>query len=339
MLPIVLIVPARYVIPIVSTFDEAKRYLLEVRSTIRTVYLSPPSASWTAALKEDFNSCDILVADPASPFCAPPGRLAILRHGKVPEWSFVGSLLWQHAPHVFLAAIAHLAPLLEPAASVLLPFADDSPLHLQTTRLALGLLDPQKVVIPTGLNVHTLALNLPLEEANPEEALPAQVSKSMRRATWVAHLQKCSLHRFPLATMQLDGARLFAGTSLAPERLGFIGEHQVLSATLMGKTLQVISAHPIPDGRVNRAMQLAGAHHAYLVNPADYLHTIVACTDANGRDFGLGFIRFLDVERKEIEIQANIVAGTPVPLLKLGSLRIDTEGRELPPAAPGRWAL
>ena len=335
----------------------------------RTLLIGSPSTSWRAWLKENREKRDLLVLDPTDPDHGQLSRLALFRGEKLLDSRFYGSLDASRAPHVIIAALAHLLPLANEDAIVqLFPFRG-GPLNTHVVRLIAQLVNPAEILVPSShavpspqltlasqmkrqLEVQTPSANqaignqksaiaMDLEgfpvgphEVELEAAFPETVRAAQRKANWLKLLENCVEHEVDLHRVSIEGARLGSGHRIKKEQLAKVGVDHVLHAEASGGTLFLIAEEEPSDQSLARGLDVFHCGRAHVVPPGAYNGLLCSFARQSGEDFGTGIIQEIDFETATARILCDAVKPAPVRILKLGGLKIDTAGREMGEARP-----
>lgn len=299
-----------------------------------TLLLSSASHSWREWLKEHRKERDLLCLDPAEPSQSPPGRLTLFRGSKPLYSQFYGSLDPGRAPHVIVAALAHM--LREAGPDVIVQFFPirNAPLIRQVTSLCAQLLQPEEILAPLGAGLDLEGYPVGPEEVAIEEAFPAMVQQAQRKAQWLKLVESCSDHQVDLKRVSIEGARLGSGQPLHPDLLAKAGLAGALHAEVAGGTLLLVTPEEPEDHLMARALDLFHASRASVVDPGAYDNLLCSFARQDGEDFGVGMIRSIDFAAGLAHISCTAVPPAPVRILRIGGLRVDAAGRELGEAKP-----
>lgn len=110
------------------------------------------------------------------------------------------------------------------------------------------------------------------------------------------------------------------------KKYGFAGP---LHAETTGSSILIVSEAPVNEVEVSRALDAAHTSKAVVVAPKAYDNLICAFSRAGGDDYAMGRIVGIRFPEMVAEIEANAIAPATLDTLKVGGLRIDSEGREL----------
>ncbi len=273
---------------------------------------------------------ETIVLDPEEHGFGPAGRLLLLREGKVAAWSFVGSLDPLRQP---LALFSGLSALLRKADAVpdvrLFPLKK-APLAIQTALEIAHILQPERIVTIEGRGLENLPWPVGAETLSGEKAPPEMVPEARRRREFSTLSDSAQLHPFVWTSGGLMGGRLGRGTPLA--RLD-----DTLWAEVMAGTLFVLTPHPLTDAQLRRMMEDSNCDKVISAGPQDYKGLLVSLTRQDGSDFGLGLIEEVDLPRRTLLIRSSFPPETPIPIIKLGGMKLDSSGKQT--AAVRLWSL
>lgn len=239
------------------------------------------------------------------------------------------------SPHLLVAATAEgLEKLAEDGIVQLFPFRS-SPLVRQTTRLIAGLVRPERIMVADA-EVDLRGLEGAVAQVEIEEALPATVRHAQRKAQWIRMFEACEPHELDFRDVALEGVRLGSGRALSASESARAGLQDALYVERCGTNLLVVSHHEPTEGQVSRALDVTGATRATLVEPDAYDHLICSFARPNGEEIGMGTLLRVDWENHRMYLVNTAVAPTVVATLRLGSLRVLPDGREIGETRPGQ---
>lgn len=296
----------------------------------RTLLVAHPKTTWRDWLKENQGKRDLLVLDPSLADHTAPARAYRYHEGKVREWRLVGTTDPQRNPLGLLAAAAELAPLCSPDALILTFPLRLTPVLRQIAHALATILQPQEVLVPEGSRLERQGWPVGADTIELPAAFPPLVRDAQRRARWIELIESTEHHQIELADVTLQGARLGSGTRLAHKDFAEYGE-------VSGGVLHVVSDNRLEDDQVARAMDLAHASKISIVSPSSYQGLLCSFAHQNGDDFGYGIVESFDPERYVMRVRNTAVPPAPVRILKLGNIRLQENGQELPPLPP--WHL
>ena len=335
----------------------------------RTLLIGSPTTSWRVWLKENRENRDLLVLDPTDPDHGQLSRLALFRGEKLVDSRFYGSLDTSRAPHVIIAALAHLLPLAAEDTVVQLFQFRGGPLNTHVVRLIAQLVDPAEILVPSTSSAPspqlTLASQMKAEapqsvggslnkangrksvtamdlegfpvgphEVELEAAFPETVRAAQRKANWLKLLENCVEHEVNLVRVSIEGARLGSGHRIKKEQLAKVGIENVLHAESSGGTLFLVAEEEPSDQSLARGLDVFHCGRAHVVPPGAYNGLLCSFARQSGEDFGTGVIQEIDFESATARILCDAVKPAPVRILKLGGLKIDNAGREMGEARP-----
>jgi hypothetical protein len=291
----------------------------------RTVLLAESGYTWREWLKRHQGNADLLVLDPGDASHGPAARIRVLR-GERPVYDrFYGSLDPQKSPHLLVGAMIEALEIASPNLVIQLYPYRVTPVLRQTTQLLLQLLKPDRLLVNQGFRGR---LHGVLEEVELDKSLPPAVMAAQRKAQWLSMIEKCEEHSVDLSETTLSGSRLGAGDSIGEARktkLGLDGAYVEVSGT----TLYVVTDAEFSDEVVSRALDVTHCSRAHFVSPSVYEGVLCSFAKPTGEDFGYGFLKSVDFINLRAQVLCTAIPPVPVPMLKLGSLRIDEKGNEL----------
>ncbi|MEQ1935466.1 MAG: hypothetical protein ABL962_16525, partial [Fimbriimonadaceae bacterium] len=116
-----------------------------------------------------------------------------------------------------------------------------------------------------------------------------------------------------------------------------IGVDSILHAEVCGPNLLLVSEGEVDEEVMGRALDVSHASKAIITHPEEYQNLLCAFGRENGEEFGMGMIERIDFSGRMIHVRSDAVPPVPVRILKMGSMRVDQNGRELPEVRP--WHL
>lgn len=237
-------------------------------------------------------------------------------------WSFVGSLDPLRQPLALFSGLQMLLSKAGPSPQVRLFPVKQTPLALQTALEISHILQPERVVTVEGSGLERLPWPVGAESIPGEKAPPEMVPEARRRREFSTLADAQHLHPFDWTEGGLMGGRLGRGTPHA--RLD-----DVVWAEAMGGVLFVLSPEPLAEPALRRMMEDTGCDKSLAVSPEDYRGLLVGLARQDGSDFGLGIIEKLDLAKRSLIVRSSFPPETPIPLLKLGGLKLDGTGRPI----------
>jgi polynucleotide 5'-kinase involved in rRNA processing len=301
------------------------------RTMPKTLLVCSPQFTWREWLKQHLGVRPLLVLDPSDATYGPPARLALYREGKLEAWEFYGSLDPQRFPHVLLAGLARLLAAGEDVVVLLFPYRA-SPLLRHLVLMIAQIVQPDEVFV--GGQVELSGWPVGPEEIELEAAFPAMVQSAQRKAHWIKLLEDCEEHEVELRKTPLLGARLGSGRVLSREELDRAGVGAAAYGEVCGSALLLLDTDGVEEDAVRRALDFFHCTRAHLVESSLLEGLVCSFARQSGEDFGMGFVKCLDVRAMAARVLCTAVAPAPVRLLKLGSLRVDHQGREVAELKP-----
>jgi polynucleotide 5'-kinase involved in rRNA processing len=190
-----------------------------------------------------------------------------------------------------------------------------------------------EVLVPEGSQFLHEPWLAPSRPVHLPEALPESARTAQRRARWLEMLEGCTEHTLQLDHIGLYGIRLGSGRRLHGSPFESLGLH----TEVYGNTLLVVSDRDLDERTVGDALNLAHATKLNLVSPRAYDGLLCSFVRGSGEDFGIGVVQSIDFEARTATFLNNAVAPAPVRNVRIGSLRIDSTGKESGDTKP--WAV
>ena len=300
----------------------------------RTLLLSTYDRTWRDWLKQNRQGRDLICLDPAEPDQSPPGRLCLIRGEKAVAWRFYGSLDPQRGPHVLIAALSELLSQASEDAIVQLWPSRGTPLVRQCTMLAAQLVQPDQIFIPANSDLEQSGFPVGPEEVELEESFPAMVQNAQRKAHWLKLMESCEEHTIDLDRVSVEGARLGSGLPIHHDDLVRFFRGRVVHGETSGGALFLIAHEEPDDDQMARALDHYHCSRAHIASPSEYEGLLCSFAKASGEDFGMGALIKIDFESRKVLAHSTAVPPAPVRILRIGSLRVDTAGRELGETRP-----
>lgn len=265
---------------------------------------------------------EMIVLDPEEYSYGPAGRLLLLKDGKVAAWSFVGSLDPLRQPLALFSGLAALMRKAGPNPTVRLFPLKKAPLAIQTALEIAHILQPEKIITLEGRGLESLPWPVGAEVVPGEKAPPEMVPEARRRREFSTLSDAQQLHPFDWTSGGLMGGRLGRGTPIP--RLD-----DTLWAEVMAGTLFVLTPQPLTEPQLRRMMEDSNCDKVMSASPNDYKGLLVSLTRQDGTDFGLGLIEEVDLARRTFMIRSPFPPETPIPLVKLGGIKLDSTGKQI----------
>lgn len=209
-----------------------------------------------------------------------------------------------------------------------------TPLLRQTLFALVELIRPEKILVAHGTALSFRGFPVEIEEVELEDALPATVQHAQRKAQWLRLIEEGEDHEVDLREVALDGVRLGSGTALSAEERSRAGFADALHVERGGSVLLAVLPYEPEDWEVARALDLTGCARAVLVEPHAYEHLICAFARKGGEEIGMGMIRSVDWADRRMRVRCTAVPPARPETLRIGSLRVDPDGRELGEVRP-----
>ncbi|MBS1700571.1 MAG: hypothetical protein JST12_02840 [Armatimonadetes bacterium] len=290
----------------------------------RTVLVGHPSVSWRAWIKENRGDRDFLCLDPSDAAFAQPGLVSLFRGDKPAYQRFYGSLDATRAPHVLFAALVEALTHSDRDLLIQLFVYRVTPLLRQTLQLVLHHVQPDEVLIPE-----------PLRDAIPtgqvlvglDKSFPNLVQIAQRKARWLDLLERSEAHVVDLAECSLEGSRLGSGYTLSHQQRTKLNLEEAY-VEVIGSSLFVVAENEFEEWKISRAMDFTHTSRVHLAAPDLYEGALCSFAKKGGEDFGFGMVERIDFDKMKAFVRCTAIPPVPVPVLRIGSLRIDAQGNE-----------
>lgn len=296
-----------------------------------------PGDDWMPWVKQSYPDRDLFVLDPGLAEFGPAGRVCLVRSQRAVDWRFVGSTDLRRDPVAVLsAAFGWRGDQKRPAVALCFPFHPSPMVRHLCLELA-QTIRPDEMFVTQGSGLEKLGWPVGPHEADLGRTAPPLVRDAQRRARWIGLLDECQPHEVLLTQVSVQGTRLGSGTELTKATRQRCGLDWALYAEVCGKTLFAITGTSPSASEVNRAADLCSCSKAVLASPESYRGLLCAFARQEGHDFGMGVVEEIDFEFRVARVRNTAVPPAPVRILKLGSLRIAENGKEITEARP--WSI
>ena len=311
-----------------------RRYLFILGRMGKLLLVGGGSAAWADWLKDNRAGRDLVVLDPADAHYGAAGRLWVLRGIRPIYSAFYGSLDPQRAPHLLMAALHEFLGVVDDNALVQLYPMRATPLMRQMTQTVTSMVRPARILMPSDEPDDAICWPVGPEAVELIKPLPSLVLQAQRKAQWLKLIERSSRHEIPLDRLTIQGARLGSGRLLDSVMRQRAGLEEALRVEVCGSSLLVVTKGDLKEDQVTRALDITHTQRAHIVHPEDYENLLCALVRLSGEEFGYGRVEALDFEAGMAVVMADAVPPVPIPILRLGSLRVDADGRELGEVRP-----
>lgn len=295
----------------------------------RTLLVGNDRVSTRDWLRANLRGRAFICLDPAEQVQGVPGRLVLYLDAR-PVWTrFVGSLEFSRAPHILVAALASVAARVPDDLVVQSFDYRPSPLARQTLLLVSQILQPDEIFIAEGTEVDQSIFPIGPTEVVLESALPSIAKDAQRKALWMKLEERCHPHEVDLRTTFLDGTRLGSGHVLANGPRSELNLSETDHCEVCGRTLLAVVEQYWDESKISKALDITGTSRAVIAHPNDYNGLVCALARASGEEFGYGFVESVDWRSRRMKIRADAIPPVPIAQIRLGTLRVDSKGREL----------
>ncbi|MEX2242900.1 MAG: hypothetical protein WD716_03535 [Fimbriimonadaceae bacterium] len=295
--------------------------------------ISDPQWTWREWLKSELGGRGLVCLDVSDADHGPAGRVFLMRDGKVRAWRLVGSIHAVRNPVDLLAGAAQMVGLAGEDAVVVSFELRQAPALRQMALSLVESLGISRVLVPQGSQFLHEPWLVETESVALDPTLPDSALIAQRRARWLEMFEQCVEHELELDHVGIEGVRLGSGQRLHGSPFDALGVH----VELYGQTLLVVGDHVPDDATASEALNLAHASKLHLVSPHSYDNLVCSFVRGTGEDFGIGVVREIDFVERRAVVLNTAVAPAPVRTLRLGSLRIDSTGKETGETKP--WAV
>lgn len=292
----------------------------------RTLLIGGPDASWRELRKAN-PAAPWLCLDPSDPDNGLLGR-AVLHPEDRKAWRFFGGLDPLRAPHVMVGIAAELMRSMPNEGFVQLFSVRAAPLVRETALWIARLVGPEKILVADADGLGLEGWPVGPEWVDAVRPYPWVVVEAQRKAHWLAVLEQCENHEFPLASVSVQGARLGSGEKLDVLELARCGVEAQWAERSAGTLFAVVEENP-KDEATNRALNVFDCKRVVYAEPSAYIGLLCAFSRQSGEDFGFGVIDHIDFPAGMVYSRTTAVAPAPVRILKLGGLRLGKAGSEL----------
>ncbi|MEZ0325598.1 MAG: hypothetical protein ACAH95_06810 [Fimbriimonas sp.] len=300
----------------------------------RTLLIGNPQVTWREWLKEHRGGAELLCLDPADPVQFTPGLLNLTQGQKRVYSRFYGSVDPQRQPHVIVAAAAQALNVASDNLIVQTFAYRPSPVLRQTLALLSQLIRADRILIANGTDIDQSGFPVGPEQVELERALPPMVQHAQRKAQWLKLIEECERHTIDLRRVTVEGARFGSGRAMNADQRKAAGLASAVYVEVTGSTLLIVSDAEVEESTISLALDYAGCSKAVLAEPGLYRNLMCSFANQAGEDFGTGILLEIDWLSMRAQVLSTAVAPAPVKVLRLGSLRVDAQGRELGETRP-----
>ena len=171
---------------------------------------------------------------------------------------------------------------------------------------------------------------------------PPAFRTQRRSMKWAAYFAGSETHTFSLDEVAVVGAWLGSGTPLAAHLLKYLREAlaahcRVYYAEMSGSQLGMMISHPISpqNNALLMALEPLKARTVIPTVAPRLKNLLVGLESGNGRLMGMGLIAAIDFRRRTVGVLTPVRSPFAARILRIGSLRVTPEGRELGAVKPG----
>jgi polynucleotide 5'-kinase involved in rRNA processing len=203
------------------------------------------------------------------------------------------------------------------------------PLLRHVTLLISQLMRPTEILVASGTEMDQTGFPIGPAEVEIDKAFPPLVQMAQRKALWLRMFEGCENHTIDLRKVSIEGVRLGTGNRLSVEERQRAKLQNSLYAEKAGATLFVVSDVDIEEADVAAALDFSGCTRAHFVAPGMYRNLLCSFARQSGEDFGIGIVTDVDWQSMRAHALCTAIPPAPLRILRLGALRVDSNGREL----------
>jgi hypothetical protein len=294
-----------------------------------TLLIGNARTTWREWLRENRHDANLLCLDPVDPIQLVPGVLHLFQGEKPSLSRFYGSTDPQRSPHVMIGFLAEALRRTQGELIIQLFSYRPTPLLRQTALLAAQLAMPDRILVAESTEIDQMGFPVGPEEIAIEPALPPMIQLAQRKAKWIKLLEQCTRQEVDLRNVTIEGSRLGSGRRLSEAERKQAGLKNALHAEAAGASLFVVIDTDLDEQEVSQALDFTGCSKAVITSPVAYSNLLCSFANQKGEDFANGVVCGIDWRSLRASVLASAVPPAPVRLLRLGSIRIDSDGREL----------
>lgn len=293
-----------------------------------TLLIGTSKTTWRGWLKARLSGRDLVCLDPADANHGTPARIGLYRGERCVGWRFVGSTDAARNPIAMLSGAARLLAEAGPEPVVQMFDYRHQPVVRQLAYALAQVVQPAEILIPRDAGVPTTGWPVGPVEIEPEAEFQPMVVGAQRHAQWLKLLESCQDHEVGMDEVAIEGARFGSGERVKGEALQSARIEGLLHAEVCaGHLLMVVRREPDED-QVLAALNLVHANKATVVQPQAFSGRLCSFARQSGEDFGMGVIEEADFAARTFRVRCTAIAPAPVRILRIGTLKVDSLGRE-----------
>ena len=290
-----------------------------------TLLVGHAGHSWRDWLDLRLGDRVLVVGDPANAEHGAPGRVVRVVGEKVDAWRMVGTIDFLRNPLGWLAAIGELVT---EDCVLVTPTVRDSPAARHSLLAMAQMVGVEEILMPDGFLAERWGWPVGPELVKLSADFPDMVKDAQRRARWLELIEDCDGHEVRLSDVRTMGVRL--GSGVRAENEFGLGE-------VSGGVLHLVTREMLDDEMISRMLDEFHVSKVSLVHPRSYHGLICSFAHEDGEDFGMGVIKRFDEMRGVMEVLNTAVVPAPVRVMKVGTFRVDSKGKEIGEQAP--WSV
>ncbi len=278
-----------------------------------------------------------LILDPRETHPEFPGCCVLGRRDEILGWGFVGGPDVQQNPLELLRVSSRLIRSAPDNLLILAPRFDHGPVARSLRATLIDWLQPDSILISRGDTVNDRAWPMGVTEFDFPPGMPDVVLRAQRKARLRDLLERSKPLQISFQQVRWTGVRLGSGQAAPEIQVQEAGIRSVLHIETFGSTAFAVVSEELDALESSLVMRLVGATRLHFALNSAYSGLVCSLARIHGEDVSLGYIESIDFRKGVVSVRATAEDIAGLGLIRVGHLRIDSEGNELGTVKP--WSL